>query len=77
MTWKLGLILYFLTQIPIYTNCSGASSVYASYKEVREHICGKIYIVGSGFIKKGLISLHREMEKGLLCRITMVRQILP
>jgi hypothetical protein len=30
----------------------------------------------SGFIKKGMISLHREMEKGPLCKIEMVRQIL-
>jgi hypothetical protein len=45
-------------------SCNGASSVYTSCKVVREHICGKIYIFGFGFIKKGLISLHREMEKG-------------
>jgi hypothetical protein len=25
--------------------------------------------------QKGMISLHREMEKGTLCKITMVRQI--
>jgi hypothetical protein len=54
-------------------SCSGATSVYASCKEVRERICGKIYIFGSGFIKKGLISLHREMEKVPLCKIAMVR----
>jgi uncharacterized BrkB/YihY/UPF0761 family membrane protein len=64
VTWKLDLILYFLAQIPIYVSCNGASSVYTSCKVVREHICGKIYIFGFGFIKKGLISLHREMEKG-------------
>jgi hypothetical protein len=74
VTWKPDLILYFLAQIPIYTSCSGATSVYASCKAVRERICGKIYIFGSGFIKKGLISLHREMEKGPLCKIAMVRQ---
>jgi hypothetical protein len=76
MTWKPDLILYFLAQIPIYASCSGAASVYASFKAVRVRICGKIYIFGSGFIKKGLISLQREMEKGRLCKIAMVRQIL-
>jgi hypothetical protein len=34
-----------------------------------------IYIFVSGFIKRGLISLHREMEKGPLCKIAMVRQL--
>jgi len=29
----------------------------------------------SGFIKKGMNSLHREMEKGHVCKIEMVRQI--
>jgi hypothetical protein len=76
MTWKPDLILYFLAQILIYTSCSGEESTYASCKAVREHICGKIYIFGSGFIKKGLISMHREMEKGPLCKIAMVSQIL-
>jgi hypothetical protein len=52
MTWKTDLILYFLAQILIYVSCSGASSIYASCKVVREHICGKIYDFGSGFIKK-------------------------
>jgi hypothetical protein len=75
VTWKLDLILYFLAKIPIYASCSGEESVYTSCKEVRERICGKIYIFGSGFIKKGLISLHREMEKGPLCKLTMVRKI--
>jgi hypothetical protein len=68
VTWKLDLILYFLAQILMYTSCSGAASVYASCKAVRERICGKIYIFCSGFIKKGLISLHREMEKALCAR---------
>jgi hypothetical protein len=76
VTWKPDLILYFLAQIPIYASCSGASSVYASCIAVRECICGKMYIFSSGFIKKGMISLHREMEKGPLCKIAMVRQIL-
>jgi hypothetical protein len=75
VTWKPDLIFYFLAQIPIYLSCSGEKSVYASFKEVRERICGKIYIFGFGFIKKGLISLHREMEKGPLCKIAMVRKI--
>jgi hypothetical protein len=65
-----------MAQILIYASCSGASRVYASCKAVREHICGKIYVFGSGFIKKGLISLHREMEKGPMCKIAMVRKIL-
>jgi hypothetical protein len=76
MTWKLDLLLYFLSQIPLYARCSGASSVYASCKAVREHICGKIYIFGPGLNKKGLISMHREMKKGPLCKIAMVRKIL-
>jgi hypothetical protein len=75
MTWKPNLILYFLAQIPIYVSCSGVASIYASCKVVRKHICRKIYNFVSGFIKKGLISLHREMEKGPLCKIEMVRQI--
>jgi hypothetical protein len=42
---------------------------------------GSVYVekknkIGSGFIKKGLISLHREMEKDPMCKIAMVRQIL-
>jgi hypothetical protein len=76
VTWKPDCILYFLAQIPIYASCSGVASVYASWKVVRECICEKKYIFGSGFIKKGLISLHREMEKGPLCKIEMVREIL-
>jgi hypothetical protein len=75
MTWNPDLIFYFLAQIPIYMSCSGASSIYASCKAVREHICGKIYILVYGFIKKGLISLDREMEKFSLCKIAMVRKI--
>jgi len=75
MTWKPDLILYFLAQIPIYVSCSGEKSIYSSCKAVRERICGKIYIFGFGFIKKGLIILHREMEKGPMCKIAMVRQI--
>jgi hypothetical protein len=43
--------------------CSGASSVYASCKEVGERICGKIYVLSLDLSKKGLISLHRKMEK--------------
>jgi hypothetical protein len=76
VTWKLDLILYFLAQILIYVSCNGEPSIYASSIAVRESICGKMYIFSSGFIKKGLISLHREMEKGPLCKIAMVRQIL-
>jgi hypothetical protein len=53
VTWKPNLVLYFLAKIPIYTSCSGASSIYASCKAVRERICGKIYNFGSGIIKKG------------------------
>jgi hypothetical protein len=63
VTCNPNLILYFLAQISIYMRCSGASSIYASFKAVRECICGKIYVFGSRFIKKGLIILHREMEK--------------
>jgi hypothetical protein len=80
MTWKPDLILYFLAQIPIYASCSGATSVYTSFKAVRERICGiyiyiyiyilyiyiYIYIWLWIYQKKGLISLHREMEKGPL-----------
>jgi hypothetical protein len=76
VTWKPDLILFFLAQISIYASCSGATSIYASCKAIRERICGKIYIFGSGFIKMGLISLHREMEKGPLYKIAMVRKIL-
>jgi hypothetical protein len=75
VTWKPDLILYFLAQILIYVSCSGATSVYASCKAVRERICGKIYFFFSRFIKRGLISLHREMEKGPLSKIAKVRQI--
>jgi hypothetical protein len=63
VTWKPNLFLYFLAQIPIYASCSGEESVYASCKAVRDRICGKIYIFSSGFIKKGMISLHRKMDK--------------
>ena len=65
MTWKLDLILYFLAQILIYTRCSGETSIYASCKAVRERICGKIYVLALDLSKKGLISLHRKMEKRL------------
>jgi hypothetical protein len=73
VTWKIDLILYFLAKIPIYVSCNGAASVYASCIVVRESICGKMYIFSSGFIKKGMKSLHREMGKGPLCKIAMVR----
>jgi hypothetical protein len=52
--------------MPIYTSCSVASSIYASCKAIRECICGKIYNFGLDLSKSGLISLHREMEKGPL-----------
>jgi hypothetical protein len=64
VTCKPDFILYFLAQIPIYASCSGASSVYASCKAVRERICGKIYVLAMDLSKRGLISLHRKMEKG-------------
>jgi hypothetical protein len=44
-------------------SCSRASSIYTSCKAVRECICGKIYILALDLSKRGLISLHREMEK--------------
>jgi hypothetical protein len=53
VTCKLDFILYFLAQIPMYVGCSGAANVYTSCIEDRECICGKIYIFGSGLIKKG------------------------
>jgi hypothetical protein len=52
VTWKPDLILYFLAQISIYAICSGATSVYASCIEIRERICGKMYILSSEFIKR-------------------------
>jgi hypothetical protein len=75
MTKKPNLILYFLAQILIYASCSGAARIYTSCKAVRMNICGKIYNFGSGLSKRGLISMHREMEKGPLCKIEMVRKI--
>jgi hypothetical protein len=36
----------------------------------------KYTILALDLSKRGLISLHREMEKGPLCKIAMVRQIL-
>jgi hypothetical protein len=63
VTCKPDFILYFLAQISIYASCSGASSVYASCKAVRERICGKIYVLALDLSKRGLISLHRKMEK--------------
>jgi hypothetical protein len=35
----------------------------------------KYIILALDLSKRGLISLHREMEKGLMCKIEMVRQI--
>jgi hypothetical protein len=60
----------------MYAGYSGATYVYACCIVDRARICGKKCIFSSGFIKKGMTSLHREMEKGPLCKIAMVRQIL-
>jgi hypothetical protein len=64
VTWKPDFILYFLAQILMYTGCSGASYVYTCCIVDRARICGKLCIFISSFIKKGMTSLHREMEKG-------------
>jgi hypothetical protein len=53
VTWKPNLILYFLAKILMYAGCGGAANVYTYFITNRERIYGKMYIFGSGFIKKG------------------------
>jgi hypothetical protein len=67
MKWKPDLIFYFLAQIPIYASCSGASSIYASCKEVRKRIYEKIYNFVSGFIKKEVDKSTKGSGKKALC----------
>jgi hypothetical protein len=52
----------------MYAGCSGATCVYACCIVGKVRICGKIVFLALGFAKRDS-SLHREMEKGLMCKI--------
>jgi hypothetical protein len=52
----------------MYVGCSGATCIYACCNIGRACICGNIMFLALGFAKE-TSSLHREMEKGLMCKI--------
>jgi hypothetical protein len=52
----------------MYLGCSGATYVYACCIVGKVCICGKMYFYLWG-LQKGMKSMHREMEKGPLCKI--------
>jgi hypothetical protein len=53
----------------MYAGCSGAACVYACCIVGKVRTCGKNVFFSSGILQKGMKSSHREMEKGLLCKI--------
>jgi hypothetical protein len=53
----------------MYVGCSGETYVYACCILGKVHICGKNVFLALGFAK-GMKIMHREMEKGLFCKMS-------